>query len=269
MPSGFYLGAQVISLLLDKILPLFVYPVGLTILACIAALGFSILGFARTSRTILAAAIGLLWIAATPLFANWIYAGLESRYPPVAVEVHSRADVAIVLGGAVGRAQPPRLTGEANDAVDRLFHAARLFRAGKVDTLLVSGGNQPWLPAAQSEAELIADLLVELGVSRQAIVLESESRNTRENAVNSARLIKANGWQSVFLVTSGAHMPRALAAFQRAGIEARPAASDIRATFPLYENILDILPDANALVRTSDALKEYLGLIVYRLRGWT
>ena len=188
-----------IWLLLSKILPLFVYPVGLTILACLTALGFSIFGFARISRAILTSGILILWIASTPLFANWIYAQLEAEYPPVAVEALPRADVAIVLGGAVGQPLPPRLAPDAGEAIDRVFHAARIFHAGKVEILLASGGNLPWRAGEGPEAELIADLLVELDVPRQAIALETESRNTTENAVNSAAIIKEEGWHSVFL----------------------------------------------------------------------
>jgi hypothetical protein len=51
-------------------------------------------------------------------------------------------------------------------------------------------------------------------------------------------------------------------------VDAIPAATDIRVRHPLYESALDFLPDAGALARASDAIKEYIGLIVYRVRGW-
>jgi len=254
--------------LLDKLIPLAVYPVGLTILAGIAALVLSLAGFVRMSRGVLAAGIAVLWIASTPLFANWLYSELESAYPPVAIELLPPADVAIVLGGAVGRSLPPRLAPDASEAVDRVLHGARLFRAGKVEAILVSGGNLPWLTASEPEAEMIADLLVELGVPPSAIVVETESRNTRENAVNSAAIVAAENWRSALLVTSAAHMPRALAAFQKAGVAVTPASTDVRVTFPLYESVLDLLPSAGALAGTSDAIKELLGMLVYRMRGW-
>lgn len=257
-----------ISLLLSKLLPMFVYPVGLTILACMLALGLSFLGFVRTSRIVLAAGVALLWIASTPLFANWLYAQLEGAYPPVAIEFLPRADAAIILGGAVNPPISPRRAPDANDAIDRVFHAARLFHAGKVEALLISGGNLPWRDAGKPEAMLIADLLVELGVPRPVIALETESRNTRENGVNSARIVAAKDWQSVLLVTSGSHMPRAMAVFRQIGIEATPAAADIRVSVPYYQSVLDLIPGAESLARTTGALKEHLGLLAYRLRGW-
>jgi len=256
------------SLFHSKFLPLFVYPAGVMILAGLAALGLSIFGFVRISRTVLAIGLAYLWVASSPIFANWLYAQLEREHPSVAVEALPRADVAIVLGGAIGQPLPPRAVPDASDAVDRVLHAARLFRAGKAKAILVSGGNLPWLSASKPEAALISDLLVELGVPRSAIVLETESRNTRENALNSAAMISARNWKTALLVTSAAHMPRAVAVFRRAGIDAIPAVTDIRVTDPLFESVLDFLPDVGALARTTDAMKEYLGLLVYRMRGW-
>jgi uncharacterized SAM-binding protein YcdF (DUF218 family) len=63
-------------------------------------------------------------------------------------------------------------------------------------------------------------------------------------------------------------MPRAMAIFRRAGIAVTPAPTDIRVRYPLYDSVLDFLPAASALERTSDAIKEWLGIAVYRFRGW-
>jgi uncharacterized SAM-binding protein YcdF (DUF218 family) len=255
-------------ILLDKLLPLFVYPLGLTIPAGIAALVLSLTGFVRTSRAVLAAGIAVLWIASTPLVSNWLYGSLEAGYPPVAIEELPQSDVAIVLGGAIGRQLSPRLAPDAGEAIDRVLHTARLFHAGKTKAILVSGGNLPWQTASEPEAELIAGLLVELGVPRSAIALETESRNTRQNAVNSAGVMKLKNWRSAVLVTSAAHMPRALAVFEKAGIGVVPASTDVRVTYPLFESVLDLVPSAAALAITTDALKELLGIFVYRMRGW-
>lgn len=255
-------------ILLDKILPLFVCPVGLTILVGMAALVLSLRGFVGASRVLLAAAVALLWVASTPLFSNWLYGRLEARYPPAAIEELPKSDVVIVLGGAIGRQLPPRLAPDASESIDRVLHTARLFRAGKAEAILVSGGNLPWQTGSPPEAEVIADLLVELGVPRNAITLDTESRNTRENALDSVAFMNLEGWRNALLVTSAAHMPRALAVFEKAGVGAVPASTDVRITYPLFESVLDLLPTAAALSLTTDALKEHLGILVYRMRGW-
>jgi len=79
-----------------------------------------------------------------PVSSNWLLGQLEAEYPPAPIETLPHADVAIVLGGSIGQPLPPRITPDLSDAADRVLYAARLFRAGKVDRILVSGGNLPW-----------------------------------------------------------------------------------------------------------------------------
>ncbi len=138
----------------------------------------------------------------------------------------------------------------------------------KVERILVTGGNLPWETGVKPESQLVTDLLVELGVPPDAIFQDDASRNTRENAVNSAAIMQAHGWRTALLVTSGAHTPRALAAFRRVGIDAIAAATDVKVVHPTYDTALDLLPDAAALARTTDAIKELIGLAYYRMRGW-
>lgn len=256
------------SLFVSKLLPIFVYPLGLAILLAAAALALSLVGWRRLAHAALAIGLVVLFVTSTPIFANWLTGTLEAQYPSHQVATLPTADVAIVLGGAVGQAQPPRVAVDLTEASDRVLHAAHLYRAGKVERIVVSGGNLPWLTPARPEAESIAALLVEWGVPRSAIVLEPESRNTYENAVNTAAIMRAGGWRTALLVTSAAHMPRALATFRRNGVDAVPAATDFQARPVFYESPFDLLPDAEALARTTVAIKEWLGLIVYRMRGW-
>ena len=255
-------------LLLSKLLPLFLYPVGLTILLALGGLCLWLIGYWRTARAALVVGVAVLWLASTPVLANWLYSRLEAVNPPVAVDQLPSADVIIVLGGIVGQPIPPRLTSDVSDAFDRILETARLYRAGKARAVLVSGGNLPWTIGAAPEGQLIADLLVELGVAKDAVVVDSASQNTHENAVNSATVMRAMNWRTALLVTSAAHMPRALATFRKAGVSAIPAVADIEVTYPLVQSVLDLVPDAEALARTTQALKEYLGLWAYRLVGW-
>ena len=126
----------------------------------------------------------------------------------------------------------------------------------------------PWDGRPGQDVQLVSDLLIEFGVRPDAIFQDDASRNTRENAVNSAVIMNAQAWRTALLVTSGAHMPRALAAFRRVGLNVIPAATDIRVVYPFYSSLLDFLPDAGALAQTTDAIKEWIGLAAYRVRGW-
>ena len=254
------------TLFLSKLLPMFVYPLGL-------ALVFGVLVFIfirrwRLARALLAPAIALVWIASMPAFANLLETKWIGQYAPITAEDLPRADAIVLLGGLVSPALSPRIEPELNASADRLFRAARLFHMGKAPVIVVSGGNLPWRSGSVPEAAMIAGLLAELGVPEEAIVLEPKSRNTRENAINTAELLEIRDWRTVLLVTSGSHMRRAMTSFARAGIAANPASSDIRGRFPYADSLLDFLPDAEALTRTTIVIREVIGLLVYRLRDW-
>ena len=71
-----------------------------------------------------------------------------------------------------------------------------------------------------------------IGVPAEAVVLEGKSRNTHENAIFTAAILKDKGWRSVLLVTSAGHMRRAMAAFRKAGVAATAATADVRGPLP-------------------------------------
>ena len=251
-------------LYLTKVLTLIVLPLGWVLLMGAAALILLARGRRRWAGTLVAALLVLLWVCAMPWTAYQLSAGLEAGFPPVPLAQTPVADVAVVLGGAVGPiGDPPteNLTGSSN----RVLRAARLFRAGKVRRVLAVGGNLDWMNAEAPEAELIRDLLVEWGLPREAILIEPTSRNTRENAQQAAAIIREQGWERVLLVTSATHMQRAVAAFQAVGIAVIPSPTDFASREPLALDPLDFLPDAQALWGVSKALREVLGRWV---SGW-
>ena len=96
--------------------------------------------------------------------------------------------------------------------------------------------------------------------------MENDSRNTRQNALFVAELAASLGVEHVLLVTSAWHMPRAAATFGRTGLHViRAAPSRLIRPRPW---ILQLLPTAHALNNSTLALRKYLGLVVYRVRGW-
>jgi uncharacterized SAM-binding protein YcdF (DUF218 family) len=134
--------------------------------------------------------------------------------------------------------------------------------------LIVTAGNQPWSLSPWAEADLIRDLLVEWGVPEEAIFLEGSSRNTRENAIFSKNLIDSIHCETSLLVTSAAHMPRAVAAFQAVGVSITPVSTDVRVVDKGLPPAMDFLPSASAMAMTSDAIREWIGAAVYRSQGW-
>jgi uncharacterized SAM-binding protein YcdF (DUF218 family) len=166
---------------------------------------------------------------------------------------------------------------EVNGAGDRLLYTAFLYQQGKAERILVSGGLIDWIARPNTPAQDMAALLEMMGVPAQALWLQSDSRNTYEDALYSARMLKDNGILRVLLVTSAGHMLRAVKLFQAQGIEVIPLPTDYTVTQAGWEQmtkpdlrvqILNLLPNAENLAMTSRVLKEYIGILVYELRGW-
>ena len=256
------------GLLLSKLLPIFVYPLGLTLLLLLVALCFALFRRRGVAFALVVFAVGYLWLASTPRVATLLYAQLEQQYAAIPVEQSPAADAIIVLGGIMGQALPPRVTPELAASVDRIVAAARLYRAGKARKVIVAAGNLPWEQTTQPEAVLIRSMLVEWGVDEDDILLDTASRNSRENAINAKALLDEAGLKTALLVTSAFHIPRAVAVFRKAGVSVIAFPTDISVVHSQQTTIFDWLPDAAALEMTTRAIKEWLGTRVYRWRGW-
>jgi uncharacterized SAM-binding protein YcdF (DUF218 family) len=257
-----------LSLFLSKLLPVFVYPVGAASVLALIGGFLAIVGYRRSAAMSAVSAGLLLWACSTPIIAEWIASTLECQYPARPLSTTPAADVAIVLGGGLRPAAPPRLNADFGDASDRVVHAARLYRAEKVKSVLITGGNIAWIPGAASEAELIRDLLVEFGVPEVAIAFAGESRNTYENALEIKALRASAPFDTAILVTSALHMPRAMATFQNVGIPVAASSTDVRVIDKAERTVFDWLPDSEYLDLTTKALKEWIGYWAYAVRGY-
>lgn len=256
------------SLFLDKIIPLFVYPVGFAVLAGLACLFSFALG--RRGKAIAIVTVGTLylWMAATPVVALMLINSLEQQHPVVSIDTLPKADVAIILGGVSVQSQPLNPYTDLKSGADRILHAARLLKAGKVERILVSSGRPVSQLDSRSEANAIAGFLREFGVNDGDILLEKEARNTRENAVNSLAVLREKGFSSALLVTSALHMPRAAAVFRRAGVSFTPVSIDTLSSSIEERSVFAFLPNSRALDFSTQCIKEWIGILVYRLRGW-
>jgi uncharacterized SAM-binding protein YcdF (DUF218 family) len=190
--------------------------------------------------------LGALVVAYTPL-ANLLFASLD-RIPSNA----EPADAIVVLSG--GRYGDGTLNGAA---IERTVTAVILYRRGLAPRLLFSGGPC----CGRSTSSLMGALARELGVPGEAIRLEEQSHRTHDAAVRVAGVARAEGWRSVILVTSAVHMLRARLAFVAAGVPVVPVKATERA-----DRLVTTADERIALLKAS--LHEYLGLGLYKVRGW-
>lgn len=173
-------------------------------------------------------------------------------------------DAVVVLGGTVDTATSRGEHIMLGDSAERLTGAVRLFKSGIAPRILVSGGSG-YLNQKVKEAPLMAELLETMGVPREALILESESRNTYENALYVKNALAEAGLKRIVLVTSSWHMRRAAAIFKKAGIDFTPYAVD---TLMEYYGIPgDYLPEPNALANSTRIIHEQIGYVAYKLLG--
>jgi uncharacterized SAM-binding protein YcdF (DUF218 family) len=249
--------------ILSKILPNFVYPVSLLF---IALLGILIFYQRRQARRVLLGVMVVFYGLSIPVTATSLMRWLEGPYRTPG-DLRQKYDTIIVLSGMLHlqQSQPGRL--EFNDAVDRVLTGVALLKQGRGETLLLAGGSGMLLQQDISEAVLLRDFVIELGLQPQQILLDTTSRNTYENAVNSAAIVRAHHYQHVLLVTSAAHMRRSLAAFHQQGISPDPYPVDIR-TGELEITPFSFIPSADSLAGTTEVIREVFGLVAYRLQGY-
>jgi uncharacterized SAM-binding protein YcdF (DUF218 family) len=260
-------------LFLSKLLPMFLYPVGLSCLLLV----ISILTFWKNPRIAAVAmgtALGILLFSSNAWVSDALLRGLESQYRPLTV--FPKADTIVILGGAIRGAYPPRIWPEVMESGDRILYGAKLYRDGRAPKVILSGGRIDWRANAANigEAQDMKTLLTFMGVPESAMLLDNTSLNTYQNAVNvKAILQKEHLAGPLLLVTSAKHMPRSMAIFKKLGMNAIAAPTDYvldNASLSQGSNefLLKLLPEAEALFQTTATLKEYVGLLVYRLKGW-
>jgi uncharacterized SAM-binding protein YcdF (DUF218 family) len=259
-------------LFLSKLLPIFLYPAGLSCVLLMAAIALY-WKRPRIAAGLVGAALGILFFSSNAWVARILVRGLETQYRPVAT--YPKAAAIVVLGGAVRAPIAPRVWPEVLEAGDRVLYAARLYKEGYAPKLILTGGRITWKDSTgNSEAKDIETLLTFMGIPQTAMVQEGTSLNTHENAVNVKAILaqeKLDG--PILLVTSAVHMPRSMAIFKKEGMAAIAAPTDYlfdESTEPLElaEFVLKLMPDAEAMYQSTVALKEYVGMMIYRLRGW-
>lgn len=236
-------------------------------------LGLIVVGAAlyRLSRRRLA--VGT-WILAGVLFAGaacgwlplWLLADLQAPYAQRPAPVWHGNDAIVLLGAGTVRV-PGSGVEPSLFAQGRINEALRLYRDckahGGVCKVEVSGGDA--LGTGRSEAQVYADELVGLGMARADLLLETRSMNTWQNAQFSAPLLRAQGVQRVWLVSSAFHLRRASLYFAHFGIRATPVRGDW-AVARLGWHLR-----AWNLRATDVALHEYVGVWRYHLynfMGW-
>lgn len=213
----------------------------------------------RLGIAIIILATLLLYLLSIPAVANRLLSALE---PATSVDLSQPAQAIVILGGGL-YADTPEYGGETIDAMtlERVRYGARLHRQTRLP-ILVSGGKLMRGQQASEGALMAKSLREDFGVPVQWV--ETQAHTTEQNAVLTARMLRAPGITRVYLVSHAWHMPRATRAFVAAGLQ--PIAAPTGFTTSFRGDVRSFIPDAKSLRKSYYAMHEAIGLLWYRLK---
>ena len=221
---------------------------------------------ASLGRKLVIASVLLLVICGLSPLGQALLYPLEQRFPPWD-DARGAPDGIIILGGSID-ADLSAAHGEpvVRGAPDRIIAGAALARRYPNARVVFSGGSANLISNRAREADFAGRIFESLGVDKSRLIMERQSRNTHENAEFSKALVVPTAGQRWLLVTSAFHMPRSVGLFRKAGFAVEPYPVDWR-----VGGRDDLMTPSHIVVeglaRTDLAIREWLGLIAYRLTG--
>jgi uncharacterized SAM-binding protein YcdF (DUF218 family) len=251
--------------ILSKTLGLITVPSNLIVMVGLAGVALLFTRWARTGTRLLVASVILTVLIGVLPIGTALIVPLEERFPPWDPARGTPTGV-IVLGGVIG---PERSIARAqislDDAAERVTVPVELAHKYPKLRLVFAGGNASFF-GGPSEADFAVLFFEALGVSRDRIAVETQSRNTAENAAFSKRLIAPKPGEHWLLVTSALQMPRAMGAFCQAGFQVEAFPVDYQTDG--YEDIWNLSGSLMGGVHRLDvAVHEWLGLLAYWITG--
>ncbi|WP_091716215.1 YdcF family protein [Methylobacterium phyllostachyos] len=235
-----------------------------------ALAGLLLLSATRLRRTgIGLAALGTIGLAVGGLapLSEALLLPLEQRFPAYPTDGAAPAGIIVLGGGIEAGLSEARAQVVVNDAGERPIYLADLARRFPAARLVFSGGSG-FIGGGIAEADIVSRQADAIGVPRTRLILENRSRNTHENADFSAALVLPKPGERWLLVTSAWHMPRAVGCFRQAGftVDAFPVDYRTRGWGDLtrFNGFA-----SDGLLQLDLAVKEWIGLVVYRWAGYT
>jgi uncharacterized SAM-binding protein YcdF (DUF218 family) len=250
----------------SKILGFFAIPSNLVTAFGLAGILLLPTRFFRVGRWLIVASLIVLAVLGYSPIGNLLIMPLEQRFPPWDAG-RGAPDGIVVLGGSIS----PDLSTTRNDvalneAAERMTALVELARRYPHARIVFSGGSPALFFSEAPEAEFAVRLLQSLGIPRERILVEEQSRNTVENAVFSKLIAQPKPGERWLLVTSAYHMPRSMGVFRTAdfAVEAYPVDWRTRGTADAWRPFPTL---SEGLRRTDTAVREWIGLAAYWLTG--
>ena len=212
-------------------------------------------------------AFSMLIFFSNDFIANETMSAWEIEPTPYA-EMKKKYDWGIVLTGVTINDKQPDDRVYFQRGADRVVHTVELYKMGIIKKIMISGGTGRLVTNAREEANELFKVMKLLGVPEADMAIENESRNTYESAVNVKKLLMPNPAGEYLLITSAFHLRRSEACFKKAGFKVDIFSTDFF-THPRYftPDAL-LLPSAGAIITWQKLLKEWTGMVAYKIAGY-
>jgi uncharacterized SAM-binding protein YcdF (DUF218 family) len=249
---------------LSKTLNYFTMPLTVIIVLLLASV------FVKRSswkRKLFWSGLGLLLFFTNDFIANEVMGWWEGQPTPfAALKTH---EIGIVLTGTTISTPVSDRIYFARGA-DRVYHTVQLYKIGLIKKILISGGSGKILEQEEPEAEKFRKAMIIMGVPDSAMIIENETRNTHESAIEVKKLLAAQHVKDVdcLIITSGYHMRRSLACYEKVGLNPEPFRTDFYShERDFYFDSL-IIPRIEALNIWQRMSREWVGFIAYKIAGY-
>lgn len=178
-------------------------------------------------------------------------------------------EVGIVLGGTTENEREPRDRIYILKSAERMTHTVQLYKMGIIKKILVTGGSSNLIDTLYKEADNMRKFLLLCGIPDSSIIVENRARNTRENALYSARIIHEQfpGTKNL-VITSAFHLRRSLACFRKVGLDVDGFSTDFYSKKTKFTPDRLFIPDPSAFSNWQMIIREWMGLIFYKLAGY-
>ena len=250
--------------LLSKILDFLLQPVFWVLLIFGAAF---LTRLPKRKKTLCITGFCLLLFLTNPFFINEAWLAWEK--PPVFVKDVPVYDAAIVLTGITNNDKSPHDRVYFNKGADRILHTLMLYKKGRFRTIIISGGSGSIRQKYSSEAAELRNILLQASVPDSCIIMEAQSRNTRENALFTQKIVASRlDLKKLLLITSAFHMRRAEGCFNKVGLKPDVFPADYYGSDRNYSPDSLLLPSEGALADWSRLIHEIVGFLTYKVLGY-
>ncbi len=225
-------------------------------------------------KRLLGTTLTLLLCFTNPFLVNELLLWWE--VPPTRLAEVGYHEVGVVLTGVTQTNKIPKDRTYFNKGGDRLTHTVMLYRLGKIKKILISGATDfDRLGRVNTHESDMRRAFLDCGVPDSAVFLESQSKNTYENAFFTAQMLKAKNktivnWsgKEVLLITSGFHLPRAMACFEKQEVTFEPFSVDFYSNERVFE-FKSFMPSEEAFWKLSVFCRELVGFVIYKCMGYS